>query len=323
MPDHTATAIDRLALFRTMVTSRALDDACMELLRQGKAVPHFHSGAGQEALSVGGVALLRPADEVIYTHRGYAQLLAKGVPLEVIARDMFYKAGGSNNARGGVMHVCDLERGVPGREGVFGARFGIAAGLALAHQLRRDGGVTVCFYGEAAGARGPLYEALNMAVLWNLPVVFIAENNGWSVTSRTEWLYPRARMSAVWRGFDIPVTVIDGNNLDEVLTAVGAAVDLARAPGGPSVIEGLTYRLHPHIWWDDAAYVPAEDLAEWTRRDPIPALRRALLDAGVRDSVLSKTEQEARLHVEATLREVLDGADATWDEVPGVVGVSG
>jgi TPP-dependent pyruvate/acetoin dehydrogenase alpha subunit len=295
----------------------------MELLSEGKPVPHFHSGAGQEALSVGAVAELRPTDEMIYTHRGYAQLLAKGVPLEVIARDMFYKVGGSNNARGGVMHVCDPSRGVVGREGVFGTRFGVATGLALAHKLRGDHGVTVCFYGEAAGARGPLYESINMAVLWSLPVIFVAENNGWSFNSRTEWLYPNSRMSAVWRGFDIPVSVIDGNDLDAVLSTTRAAAERARSGFGPSVIEGLTYRLHPHIWWDDAAYVPAEELAAWRQRDPIPRTREVLSARGISDEVLSEHERTAREQVAETLQSVLGAEDASWDVEPTVAGVVG
>ncbi|GAA1850246.1 pyruvate dehydrogenase (acetyl-transferring) E1 component subunit alpha [Pseudonocardia ailaonensis] len=315
--------MSELGLYRTMLVSRALDDECMDMLARGLPVPHFHSGAGQEALSVGGAAGLRDSDVVIYSHRGYAQLLAKGVPLEVIARDMFYKAGGSNAARGGVMHVSAPEIGVPGREGVFGARFGMAAGFGLAQRLRDTDDVTVCFYGEAAGARGPLYEALNMAVLWDLPVVLIAENNGWSVNSRTEWLYPNARMSAVWRGFDIPVTVVDGNDLGEVRAAVGEAVRRARAGEGPSVVEGLTYRLHPHIWWDDAAYVPAEELAEAQERDPLTLTRAALVAAGTAPEQLDALEAEVAEEVRAVLAEVLAGPDAQWDVEPRIVGVAG
>ncbi|RHW24950.1 thiamine pyrophosphate-dependent dehydrogenase E1 component subunit alpha [Nocardioides immobilis] len=312
---------DLLRLYELMVESRAFDDACMDLLAAGEEVPHFHSGAGQEALSIGSVAMLRPTDEIVYTHRGYAHLLAKGVPLATIAADMFYRRGGTNGARGGVMHVSRPDLGVPGREGVFGTRFGLAAGLALAHSLRGDDGVAVCFYGEAAGARGPLYEALNMAVLWNLPVVFVAENNGWSVNSRTEWLFPGGRMSTVWSGFGIPVTEVDGNDLTAVSSATARAVSRARAGGGPSVIEGLTYRLHPHIWWDDASYVPARELQAWWEKDPIPRQRRVLEEEGMAADRLDDVERRARNRVAETIEAVRGAPFVEWDLEVGVEGV--
>jgi acetoin:2,6-dichlorophenolindophenol oxidoreductase subunit alpha len=136
-------------IFRTMLLSRRFDEACAALLRAGRPVPHFHSGVGQEALMVAAVAPLRRDDQMIYTHRGYGHVLAKGVSLREIALDTFMKRGGTNNGLGGNMHVARPDLGVPGREGVFGTRFGIATGLALAQVLDRSDAVTVCFYGEA------------------------------------------------------------------------------------------------------------------------------------------------------------------------------
>jgi TPP-dependent pyruvate/acetoin dehydrogenase alpha subunit len=245
-----------LDAYRLMLLSRGFDEHCTRLLGAGEAVPHFHSGSGQEALMVASVLPLRTTDQMIYTHRGYGHLLAKGVTLREIALDTFMKLGGTNHGLGGNMHVARPDLGIPGREGAFGTRFGIATGTALAAQLRGDDGVTLCFYGEAAGARGPLYESLNMAVLWRLPIVYIAENNGWSFSSRTEWLFPQGRMSRVWRGFDIPVHEFDGNDPEVVYETVSRAIVRARDGDGPSVLEGLTYRLDPHIWYDKAGYQP-------------------------------------------------------------------
>ena len=305
------------SIYRNMVLSRRFDERLGELNRRGVPVPHYHSGVGQEALMVAAVAPLRKADQMIYTHRGYGHLLAKGISLREIALDLFMKAGGTNHGFGGVMHVNRPDLGVPGREGVFGRRFAIAAGLALAAKLDGRDDVTVCFYGEAAGARGILYEALNMAVLWKLPVIYLAENNGWSFSSRTEWLFPEGRMSRVWRGFEIPVEVIDGNDAEAVFASVSRAADRARAGEGPSVIEALTYRLEPHIWRDRAGYQPADEIAAWRERDPIPRAARRLAELGVSQSELEAMARSAEDEVERTFAAVEAAPDAAWPEALG------
>jgi pyruvate dehydrogenase E1 component alpha subunit len=261
---------------------------------------------------VGAVAPLRPDDQILYTHRGYGHLLAKGLPLREIALDTFMKAGGTNQGFGGLMHVNRLDLGIPGREGVFGTRFGIAAGLALAIQRRGGDQVVVCFYGEAAGARGALYEAMNMAVLWRLPLVFVAENNGWSFSSRTEWLFPEGRMSRVWRGFEIPVQVVDGNDLEAVYGEISTAVERARSGQGPSVVEGLTYRLDPHIWWDDAAYQPTQEIEQWRTSDPVARTRERLLATGASVEEVEVTERDAREVVADAFAQVAEARDADW-----------
>jgi TPP-dependent pyruvate/acetoin dehydrogenase alpha subunit len=301
--------------YRLMVTSRLFDEECTRLLADGVAVPHYHSGVGQEALMVASVLPLRQSDKIIYTHRGYGHLLAKGVPLDEIALDMFMKRGGTNYGLGGVMHVSRPDLGVPGREGVFGTRFGLATGLALAASLRGDDAVTVCFYGEAAGARGILYEALNMCKLWKLPVVFVAENNGWSFTSRTEWLFPSSQMSDVWRGF-VPVEVVDGNDTDAVWNAVSSAVERARAGAGPAVVEGMTYRVDPHIWFDQADYQPAAEIAQWRERDPVARSRTRLAELGVDDPTVDAVRARAEQEVASAFAAVSASEDATWADSP-------
>lgn len=304
--------------YRTMAVSRFFDEECMSRLASGEVLPHYHSGAGQEALMVASVAPLRGDDRIIYTHRGYGHLLAKGVSLREIALDLFMKAGGTNHGLGGVMHVNRPDLGVPGREGVFGTRFGLAAGFGLADKLNADDRVTVCFYGEAAGARGILYEAVNMGKLWSLPVVFVAENNGWSFTSRTEWLFPNGRMSDVWRGF-VPVHVVDGNDTEEVWTVMADAVEHARSGAGPVVVEGMTYRLDPHIWWDDAAYQPDDEVDERRHHDPLTRLWTRLIELGVAPGTLDRLDAEARAEVHDAFLAVSEAADAEWDDTPWAV----
>jgi acetoin:2,6-dichlorophenolindophenol oxidoreductase subunit alpha len=270
-------------------------------------------------LMVASVLPLRPSDTMIYTHRGYGHLLAKGVSLREVALDTFMKVGGTNHGLGGNMHVARPDIGVPGREGVFGTRFSIALGIALANRLRNSDLVTVCFYGEAAGARGILYESLNMAVLWKLPVVYIAENNGWSFSSRTEWLFPEGRMSRVWRGFDIPVEEFDGNDPEAVYSTVARAVEHARAGHGPSVLEGLTYRLDPHIWYDRADYQPRDEVERWRERDPIRVARTELSRRGVGEDQFAQIARSVAHEVDDVFATVESGRLATWDDVSTVI----
>lgn len=317
MPSHNArmlTTDSYLEAYRLMMVSRGFDARCGEMLEKGEPVPHFHSGIGQEALMVASVLPLRPSDTMIYTHRGYGHLLAKGVSIREIALDTFMKAGGTNNGLGGNMHVSRPDIGVVGREGVFGTRFSVALGTALASSLQDKDDVTLCFYGEAAGARGILYESLNMAVLWKLPVVYIAENNGWSFSSRTEWLFPAARMSKVWRGFDIPVEEFDGNDTDATYDAVCRAVERARNGEGPSVLEGLTYRVDPHIWFDKATYQSKSEIEHWRTKDPVALTRRRLLERGVPESEIADAEKAAAVEVEEAFDAVAAASYATWKD---------
>jgi TPP-dependent pyruvate/acetoin dehydrogenase alpha subunit len=271
-----------LEIYELMLTSRVFDEYVNARIDAGDSAPHFHSGVGQEALSVAGASALRKDDYLIYGHRGYAHLIAKGVPLRTLMLDMMHKAGGSNDGFGGILHVAQPSSGIVGRNGAFGTNFGISAGLGISALKQKNGRVTMLYYGEAAGARGPLYEALNLAVLWKLPVVLVAENNGYSISSRTETLYPHGRMSAVWRGFDIPVEVIDGNDALAVYEACTRAVDHARRGEGPSVLEGLTYRIDPHrpVIDNHLLYRSADEIESWRKRDPLRLAEQALTSKG-------------------------------------------
>ena len=306
------TTVDLLEkLVRLMLVSRRFDEECARLLKAGATVPHYHSGLGQEALMVGSAAALRDDDTYIYTHRGYGQLLAKGVSLDELAHDMWLKEGGTNHGRGAVMHVNRPDIGIPGREGVFGSRFGLAVGFALAHRLNGSDAIVVCCYGEAAGARGPLYEAMNMAVLWDLPILFLAENNGWSFTTPTEWLYPGGKMSSVWRGFEIPVELIDGNDVEAVYWHVTQAAEAMRKRPGPRVIEGMTYRLDPHIWWDDSAYQPKAEIDAWRTRDPITRAVQRLREFGRAPADLGALERQVAEHVVEAVQRALAAPEVT------------
>ena len=212
--------------------------------------------------------------------------MGKGVSLRDVMYDLFFcngeENGGTNRGCGSKMHTYSPEVGIVGRNGVFGTRFTFSAGLAYASTVRNDGKVALCMYGEAEGSRAQYFEAMNMAVLWKLPVVFVAEHNGFSVDSRTEDMYALNSMVKLWRGFEIPVKQFDGNNLCEVVAVVSEAIERARAGEGPSVLEGMTYRIMPHSPLDlnHLQYRTQDEIEEWKKKDPIDSARAYLIGQG-------------------------------------------
>ena len=279
-----------LKAYEMMLESRLLDEFCEgEFVNKGVNLRHYHSSIGQEALSVAAPVCMRKEDYLYYTHRGVAPLLAKGLSLDKVMRDLFFKPGGTNRGSGSIMHTSAPELGIPGRNGVFGDRFTIASGLALASKLRNEQKVAVCYYGEASAARGMYYEAMNHAVLWKLPVVFIGENNGFSISSRTRDLYATGDLSSMWKGYDIPVVKFDGNDIKACIEAVEAAIDRAREGKGPSVLEGVTYRISAHIPFEaEFEYRSMDEVNEWRAKDPIIRAKRYMMDAGTWDEKKDK-----------------------------------
>lgn len=272
-----------LKTYEIMLESRILDEFCeKDFVDKGVNLRHYHSGIGQEALSVAGPISLWKTDYLYYTHRGVAPLLAKGVSLDAVMRDLFFKPGGTNRGSGSVMHTIAPDVGIVGRNGVFGDRFTIASGLALAAKTRKTQNVAMCYYGEAAAARGMYYEAMNHAVLWKLPVIFVGENNGFSVNSRTKDIFATGDLSSMWKGYDIPVVQFDGNDAVACLEAMEAAIERARKGDGPSVLEGITYRVSAHIPFEaQFAYRTQPEIDEWQRKDPVARLKTVIIEAGV------------------------------------------
>jgi pyruvate dehydrogenase E1 component alpha subunit len=270
-----------LAAYRLMLLSRAVDNECQRIIADAGDVPNYHSGRGQEAASAGLGLSLGKADYMQYGYRDFAMLLAKGVTLDELAGDLLLRVSGTTAGCGGVMHISKPEVGIVGRNGVFGSRFGIAVGLGLAASRRGAGQIVLCPFGEAEGGRGPLYEAMNFACLRRLPIVFVAQNNGYSISSRTADLYAGGNMSSLWRGFPMPVRSVDGNDVCAVFAAATAARTGARAGLGPSLVEVVSYRIDPHIPAEAAmlgatGYQPAAEIEAWRARDPIDRMRQRL-----------------------------------------------
>jgi acetoin:2,6-dichlorophenolindophenol oxidoreductase subunit alpha len=299
--------------FQLMVTSRAIDDECAQIIAAGGSVPNYHSGRGQEALAAGVGLSLTNDDYLQFGYRDFGMLLAKGVTVDELVCDLLLKVPGTTEGYGGIMHVVSPDHGIVGRNSVFGSRFGIAVGLALSAVKRGSGQIVLCSYGEAEGGRGPLYEAINFACLHDLPIIFVPVNNGYSMSSATPTIYAGGDMSNIWTGAPMPVSSIDGNDVEAVHEAISGAIDHARGGAGPALVELKTYRIDSHIpreetILDATSYRSAEEVEQWRGRDPIDRVRARLDDVGT-DADLDAIEQEARTEVAAAFQRALAADD--------------
>jgi pyruvate dehydrogenase E1 component alpha subunit len=313
--------VDRGSLldaYRLMLLSRAIDDACQDLADRGVPVPNYHGARGQEALYAGVGVALEAADYLLYNYRAFATLLAKGVPLHQLAADLLMNAAGTSRGHGGIMHVTAPDLGIVGRNGVFGSKFGIALGLAQEIVLHEREALVVCMFGEAEGNRGGLYEAMNLAALRGLPILFLAENNGYAVAAPTSLLYSTGDMSGQLRGFPMPVAKIDGNDLELVAGETTKLAQRARSGGGPAFLECVTVRLDPHHLHDDQSrYRDGAALEEAYAREPIARAGARLRDLGVSEAELQAESAAATQRVAAAMTAVIDGPRAALEDVVG------
>lgn len=279
--------------YRRMVLIREFEQRVNKLFLQGRIPGTIHLSLGQEACAVGATAPLQRDDWITITHRGHGQALAKGVTPRKIMAELFARETGCCRGRGGSLHVGDVAVGALPAIAIVGAAVPIAAGMAYTEKVHETGSVVVSFLGDGAFTEGDTHEGLNLASLWELPVVYLCENNFYSVSTRLERQMRVARIADRAEAYDIPSITVDGNNVVAVYEAVGEAVERARNGGGPSFVECLTYRQGGHKRDDPATYRPDDEVEEWMARDPLVRLRLALENAGEKAAV-EEAESEAR-----------------------------
>src|SRR5262245_5815221 len=306
-------ALDKAQLtqmLRTMILIREFDELAIQLRVAGKIYGAVHPYVGQEAVAVGVCANLETRDRVTSTHRGHGHCIAKGADIRRMMAELFGRADGYCKGKGGSMHIADFAVGMLGANGIVGGGLPIACGAALAAQLEGQGRVTVCFFGDGAAAEGEFHEALNIASLWKLPIVFACENNQYAANNAVAAQHPRVEIAGHAGAYDMPGVVVDGNDVLAVHAATGEAVARARRGEGPSLLECQTYRWHFHAM---RAAVPPEtrpvdEIASWKARDPIARLEQHVL-AG---DMLSRAEiDEIRERVQRDLAEAVAFADAS------------
>jgi len=272
-----------LAMYERMLLIRRAEKQLAEDFKAGKLPGAVHLYVGQEAMAVGVCQALDVTDMISSTHRGHGHFLAKGGDPGAMMAEIYAKKEGICKGMGGSMHVADFSKGIIGANGIVGAGLAITTGAAWAAKLDGQGRVAVCFFGDGAANQGVFMENLNISTLWNLPVIFVCEHNTYSEFSPTETV-TSGELSDRARAFGMPVTVVDGNDVVAVYEAACEAVERARAGGGPSYIEGKTYRIHGHIeaevFFLSGTYRDQEEIEQWAARDPIEKLRARLLANG-------------------------------------------
>jgi pyruvate dehydrogenase E1 component alpha subunit len=302
------------ALIRTMARIRAFEDAA-EVASQGgvsaygnaadgraKVRGPLHLSTGQEAVPAGVCIHLRRDDYLTSTHRGHGHTLAKGADLQRMMCELFGKASGFNGGKGGSMHIADFSVGMLGANGVVAAGLPIAVGAAHAQKLQRRDAITACFFGDGAINRGPFLEALNWARVFELPVLFVCEDNRWSATTASGAMTAGEGAAARAASLGIAALQIDGNDVVAVDAASATLVAEVRGGAGPRLLHAVTYRVKGHVSVDPAAYRSADELREALRTDPIARAKARYLGLpGTDTALLERIERDARAEVEAAL----------------------
>ena len=300
-----------LRLFQLMVRTRRFEKRAYDLFLQNLVKGTSHLSLGQEAISAAFGVAMRPDDWTFATYRGHAHTLARGVDMTPVMAELLGRANGLMAGKGGSMHLTSSEHGMMGSYAIIGAHLTIANGAAWSAQLRGTEQVAVCFFGDGTTNIGAFHEALNFAVVWKLPVVFVCENNLWMEYT------PIGLVTAVERpaadrasAYGLEPLQIDGNDVEAMHSAARAALDRARAGEGPTLIEAVTYRHGGHSRADPAKYRSTEETEAWLARDPIPMYRRRLLDAGVDETVLADIEGKAGQEIDEATEAAKAGAPA-------------
>jgi len=300
-PSGSGTAVvagELLQLYEQMAVIRRTEQAAHDLFLAGLVKGTTHLAAGHEAVAVGASAALRPDDYVFATYRGHHHAIARGAtPAECLA-ELMSKATGVCRAKGGSMHLTKASAGMLGSYAIVGAHLPMAAGAAWSAQLRGTGQVAVAFFGDGATNIGAFHEALNLAAVWSLPVLFVCENNLYMeytpIASVTAVRHPAADRAA---SYGLKSEVIDGNDVVAVAAAIGQAADRARAGGGPALLEAVTYRHFGHSRTDPAKYRPADEVEQWLKRDPLVVARSRLAELGVAGTAADAADERARQQV--------------------------
>lgn len=271
-----------LRLYREMVNIRRTEEQLARSYQNGHIPGACHTYVGQEAVAVGVCAHLRPDDVVFSTHRGHGHALAKGVPPREVMAELFGKATGCSRGRGGSMHLFSPEVGLMGTTGIVGPNILQATGAGYSFKLLKSDRVSVAFFGDGAVNNGAFHEGVNMAAIWDLPVVYVCENNLYATEVPFASATRNTEVAERARSYGIPAVAVDGNDVLAVTAAAEAAVRRAREGGGPSLIEGRTYRTRPHAeGMRDAGYRTVEEIDAWKTRDPILILQATAIARGV------------------------------------------
>ena len=305
-----------LKLYESMQRIRMFEEEVSELFAGGSIPGFVHLYTGQEAVAVGACAALNPDDYITSTHRGHGHLLAKGGDLKKMMAELFGKETGYCRGRGGSMHIVDVGLGILGANGIVGAGTQIAAGAGLSAKFRKSGQVVVCFFGDNATSEGMFHESINLASVWDLPVVFVCENNLYGQFTPYEKHSKVPDIAEKAKAYGIPGVIVDGNDVVAVREITAKAVERARAGKGPTLVECKTYRWHGHYEGDVYAYRDEEEVERWKEKCPISNFRAKLIGEGVAtEDELNALDQS----VDEAVKDAIEFADESPEPDPATI----
>ena len=299
------------ALLRTMMRIRMFEEKCAEAYTQEKIRGFLHLYDGEEAIAAGIIPLLEDQDRLVATYREHGHALARGVPMGAVLAEMYGKANGCAGGRGGSMHLFDADRNFYGGNAIVGGGLPMAVGLALADRMQGTQAATACFFGEGAVAEGEFHESLNLARLWDLPVLFVCENNGYAMGTRLDLTEAEIDIAAKARGYAITSEVVDGMDVVAVEAAARRALQTIAKTGQPYFLECRTYRFRAHSMFDAQLYRPKEEVAEWREKGPIVRFR----DWAMQSGLLHENDiNEIKAEVATEIADAVAFAEAGTDE---------
>jgi pyruvate dehydrogenase E1 component alpha subunit len=303
-----------LEIYQTMLRIRRFEERVGELFLQGRIWGAVHLYSGEEAMAVGACSALRADDYITSTHRGHGHCIAKGADTRNMMAEIFGRRDGYCKGKGGSMHIADVQSGNLGANAIVGDGIAIACGAALASRIKHSDQISLAFFGDGAVGTGIFHESMNLAAVLQLPVVFACENNQYAVSTAMKDSSPVPRVADRAAAYNIPAATVDGNDVLAVYSAVQEAADRARSGGGPTLVEGLTYRWEGHYKGDPESYRSAEEVASWRQNDPIVRFRSWLLaneECGEEqlvqiEELVEQELQEAVAFAEASPQPALD-----------------
>jgi acetoin:2,6-dichlorophenolindophenol oxidoreductase subunit alpha len=294
----------RLELYRKLCEVRLFEQRAYDLFLQNLVKGTSHLSLGQEAVAAGFAQAMRHDDYTFCTYRGHAHTLVRGASMTALMAELLGRANGILSGKGGSMHLTSVDHFAMGSYAIVGAHLPIAVGAAWSAQARKSGQVTVCFFGDGTTNIGAFHEALNLAAVWNLPIVFVCENNLYMeytpISLVTAVENPAADRSSA---YGLAPLVVDGNDVDEVYGIASVYIERARGGGGPALIEAKTYRKGGHSRADPGKYRPDEEVKEWLARDPLDLYRSRLTEAGIDAQVLEEIDAEVSAQVDRATDE--------------------
>lgn len=293
-------------LYRQMVLIRRFEERAGEMYTRGKIAGFLHLAIGQEAANVGAVAGLKPDDDIFTHYRDHGHALARGLDPNALMAELFGRATGVAGGRGGSMHFADASKHFWGGYAIVGAHLPLAVGMAFARQRQGDGRVVMVIFGDGSTNTGPFHEAMNLAAVWKLPVIFFCENNLYGMGTAIHRASAETEMYKRGAAYNIESRQVDGSDVLAVRDAVREAAALCREGKGPVFIEAVTYRFRGHSLADPELYRDREEVQQWRARDPIPRFRQRLIDEGIADDAELKAVEQA---VENAVNESIRFAD--------------